>query len=73
MKRSHDAFVPFTCSYAEALNPPKDDEDDEEDDEELRDMFVHVTNATNTENVKTVWLASKAIILSNKLKATNIE
>ena len=37
--------------------------------DENKVVYVHVTDATNTSNIKFVWQAAKKIVLENSMKA----
>lgn len=60
-----------SLNYEDGLKWITDEYKDRSEDEE-KELYTHVTDATNTENVSFVWQATQHIILSNKLQKSGL-
>lgn len=68
----HPDYEGQPCDYDDTLEFIKDEYIDRNEHED-KNIYVHVTDATNTENVKFVWDAVQHTILENKLQHSGLQ
>jgi hypothetical protein len=59
------------CNYDKGLAWVKQVYQDRLEDQ-TKEIYVHVTDATNTENIAFVWKAAKHIIMQNKMSGLSL-